>query len=109
MASPCSRDFEPFERARKKVWNELTAQEKNKLSAACTIDDIWKAAEHIQDEQGKRRELRNMNKIRPYLDGLRRYEDVIKVLISSNPGILALIWVGYRTPNSAAQTDLMGH
>ena len=107
MASPLN--LEPFERARKKVWNKLTAKEKNELRATCAIEDIWKTAEHIQEEQGKRRELGNLNKIRPYLDGLRSYEDVIKVLISSNPGILALIWVGYRSPNSATQTDLMGH
>ena len=109
MASPNALNLEPFERARKSVWNKLTAKEKNELSAACTIEDIWITAEHIQGEQGKRRELGNLNKIRPYLDGLRRYDDVIKVLISSNPGILALIWVGYRAPISAAQTDLMGH
>ena len=100
MTSPLN--LEPFERARKKVWNKLTAKEKNELGATCTIEDIWETAEHIQDKQGKRRELGNMNKIRPYLDCLRSYDDIIKVLISSNPGILALIWVGYRTPNAAA-------
>ena len=102
-------DLEPFERARKKVWNNLTAKEKNELRATCTIEDIWKTATDIQGKQGKRRGLGNMNKIRPYLDGLRSYDDVIKVLISSNPGILALIWVGYTTLNSAAQADLMGY
>ena len=98
--------LEPFERARKKVWNNLTAKEKNELACTCTIEDIWKVATDIQNEQAKRRELGNMNKIRPYIDGLKRYDDVIKVLISSNPGIMALIWVGYTPLNSAAQTDV---
>ena len=93
MAAPA--ELEPFERAREKVWNNLTAKEKNELAATCTIEDVWKVAADIQEMQAKRRELGNMNKIRPYLDGLKRYDDVIKVLISSNPGILALIWVGY--------------
>ena len=86
-----------FERARKTVWNNLTAKEKNELAGTCTIKDVWKVATEIQNTQAKRRELGNMNKIRPYLDGLERYDDVIKVLISSNPQILALIWVGDTT------------
>ena len=88
--------LEPFERAREKVLEKLTATEKNELAGTCTIEDVWKVATDIQEKQGRRRGLGNMNKIRPYLEGLKRYDDVIKVLISSNPasGILALIWVG---------------
>ena len=85
--------IEPFERARKKVWEKLTAKEQNQLAGTCTIKDVWKVAVDIQKMQAKRRELGNMNKIKPYLDGLKRYGDVIGVFVSSNPGILALIWV----------------
>ena len=95
--------LEPFERARKKVWNNLTAKEKNELAGICTIEGVWKVAADIQEKQAKRRELGNMNKIRPYLDRLKRYDDVIKVFVSSNPKILALIWVGYIRP--AVRTD----
>ena len=77
--------LEPFQRAGKKVWDKLTAKEKNELAGVCTIRDVWKVATDIQEKQAKRRELGNMNKIRPYLEGLKRYDDVIKVLISSNP------------------------
>ena len=91
--------LEPFERARKKVLEKLTAKEKNELAGTCTIGDVWKVATDIQKKQAELRTLGNMNKIRPYLDGLKRYDDVIKVLISSNPGILALIWVSYTRLN----------
>ena len=98
--------LEPFERAREKVWGNLTAKEKNELADTCTIDDVWKVAADIQEMQAKRRGLGNMNKIRPYLDGLKRYDDVIKVLISSNPAILALIWVGYIRFGSSIRADV---
>ena len=101
--------LEPFERARETVWKNLTAKEKNELAGICTIKDVWKVAADIQEKQAKRRELGNMNKIRPYLDGLKHYDDVIKVLISSNPAILALIWVGYTRLGSAIQTDVVRH
>ena len=99
--------LEPFERAHKKVWNKLTDKEKNELATTCTIEDIWKVAVDIQKKQAKRGELGNMNKIRPYLDGLKRYDDVIKILISSNPAILALIWVDYTHLYSTVQTDMV--
>ena len=103
--------LEPFERAREKVWSNLTAKEKNELTSTCTIGDVWKVAADIQEKQAKRRGLGNMNKIRPYLDGLKRYDDVIKVLISSNPasGILTLIWVGYSRHDLTLQTNEVRH
>ena len=97
--------LEPFERARKKVLEKLTAKEKNELAGTCTIEDVWKVATDIQKKQAEQRKLGNMNKIRPYLDGLKRYEDAIGGLISPNLGILTLIWVGYTCRNSAVQTD----
>ena len=101
--------LEPFERVRKIVWKKLTAEEKNKLAATCTIEDVWKIAVDIQEKQAKRRELGNMNKIRPYLDALKRYEGVIGVFVSAKPEILALIWVDYTHLNTAVQTNVVGY
>ena len=97
----------PFERAREKVWNNLTEGEKNELTGACTIEDVWEIAKSIQKNQGKRRELGNMNKIRPYLEGLKRYDDAIKFFISSNPAHAALIWVGFTLLNSTVLTNVV--
>ena len=98
--------LEPFERARKKVLKKLTDKEQSELQDTCTIKDVWKVAVDIQKEQAERRELGNTNKIRPYLDGLERYGDVIGVFVSSKPEILAFIWVGYTCLNSSVETDV---
>ena len=89
------------------MWNNLTEEEKNELRGACTIEDVWEIAKAIQIKQGEQGKLGNMNKIRPYLDGLKRYDDVIKVFISSNPANAALIWVGFTILNSAVLTDVV--
>ena len=73
--------LEIFKRARKKVWNNLNANEKKQLAGTCNIEDVWKAAVDIQNKKAKRRGLGYMSKIRSYLDGLKCYDDVIKVLI----------------------------
>ena len=86
---------EPFERACEKVSKNLTPAEKNELEGECTIEGVWKVATDIQEKQAKRRELGNMNRIRPYIEGLERYDDVIKIFVSSKPAILAFIWVVY--------------
>ena len=86
------------------MWNRLTAEEKTELASACTIEDVWEIAKDIQ---GKRHELGNMNKIRPYLDGLKRYDDVIKVIVLSNPAILALIWVSVTLLNATVLADMV--
>ena len=101
--------LEPFERARKMVWEKLTAEEKKKLAATCTIEDVWKIAVDIQEKQAKWRELGNMNKVRPYLDALVRYEGVIGVFVSTKPEILALIWVDCTCLNAAVQTNVVGN
>ncbi|KAF8533501.1 hypothetical protein BDD12DRAFT_946276 [Trichophaea hybrida] len=69
MASPLK--IKAFEQARDRVWEKLTVKKK---------------------EQAGRGMLGNMNKIRPYLDGLNRYGDVIAVFVSVKPDILGLIW-----------------
>ena len=48
-----------------------------------------------------------MIKIRPCLDGLKRYDDVINVFVSSNPSHAALIWVSFTLLNSAVLTDVV--
>ena len=100
--------LEPFERARKRVWEKLMAKEQNELVETCTIKDVWKVAVDIQEKQAKQRKLGNMNKIKPYLDGLKYCDGIIGVFVSSNPGILALIWVGCTHLNPAVQTDGRG-
>ena len=89
------------------VWYNLTDGEKSELRGACTIEDVWKVAKDIHQNQGKRRALGNMNKIRPYLDGLKCFDDVINVFVSSNPVHAALIWVGFTLLNSAVLTDVV--
>ncbi|KAF8541863.1 hypothetical protein BDD12DRAFT_827786 [Trichophaea hybrida] len=91
MTSPVGID--PFDQARVRVWEKLTPKERDKCAETNTINDIWKAIQETQEKQSKLGMLGNMNKIRPYLDGLQRYAKVIEVFVQVNPAILALIWL----------------
>jgi len=106
MTSPVGIDT--FDQARVRVWEKLTPKERDKLAETDTIDDVWRVTQEVQEKQGKRGMLGNMSKIQSYLDGLQRYEKVIEVFVSSNPAILALIWVFCATLlTPIAYTDLV--
>jgi len=89
MSSPS----DPFSQARSSVWKKLTDKEKKELSGINTIEDVWKVTRDIQAEQAKSRTMGNMNKIRPYLEGLQRYGEVIGIFVQAKPEILSFIWV----------------
>lgn len=68
--------------------------DKEKLDfAQTTIDDVLKAAQEIQDKQGKRSLLRNLNRIKPYIAGLQQFSRIIEVFVQAKPEIMAFIWV----------------
>lgn len=58
-----------------------------------TLDDLWKEIKNTQEEHGRTGNLRNMEKIRPFLDCLEQYSSVIEQFVQVKPNVLALIWV----------------
>ena len=57
-----------------------------------SAEDVWKAAEEIEESQRKRRSLRAMKRIEPFLKGLEKYSKAIEVLCNGTP-YLPWIWV----------------
>jgi hypothetical protein len=55
-------------------------------------EDVWKAAEEIQEVQRVRKSLRNMRRVEPFLKALEKYSRVIEVLCNGTP-YLPWIWV----------------
>lgn len=62
------------------------------FSKHSTIGDVYEATDQIQREQASKGTLRNLAKIKPFLDGLAKYEKVIETLVQVKPDVLALIW-----------------
>ena len=83
----------PFEDAITQIWDNLTPKEQSELKQCQSIDDLLRATNQIQREQGKKGFLRNLNRIDPYLQWLKQYSPVIEVFVQAKPEILALIWV----------------
>lgn len=58
-----------------------------------TYEDLKVFIIELQKEQAQRRGFRNLNKIRPFLNGLEQYGKVIEVFVNAKPDILAFVWV----------------
>lgn len=57
-----------------------------------SLPDLKTALSDVEREQAKRKSLRNMGKIRPFIDALEDYSRVVEVFVSVKPAVLALIW-----------------
>lgn len=89
MAEP---DDSAFSRVLCAFRSRLSLQDINAFRYT-TFDDLKQTISDIQKEQAQRRGLRNLNKIRPFLNGLGQYAQVIEVFVNAKPDILAFVWV----------------
>ena len=85
--------LEAFEAAKDEFLNGLPEAERAKYSQFTSIEEVYDAADQIQQEQGKIRTLRNLKRIQPYLDCLNHYASVIDTFVQAKAEFLALIWV----------------
>jgi hypothetical protein len=56
-----------------------------------TLKDVWDAANEIQRIQRQRRSLRNMGRLKPFLQGLEKYSKCIDTLCNGTP-FLPWVW-----------------
>ena len=63
------------------------------FSSYSSINDIYQATDELQRKQSKTRTLRNLSRIKPYLDGLTQYSNIIELFCQVKPDVLCLIWV----------------
>jgi len=85
---------EAFESAKTDFLKSLKDPETYDFSKFTSINDVYDATEEIQEQQRKTGTLRDLNRIRPYLECLSQYVDVIEIFIQAKPDVLCLIWVG---------------
>ncbi|KAL1857635.1 hypothetical protein Daus18300_010275 [Diaporthe australafricana] len=57
-----------------------------------SIENVWEAVKAVQAKQDAEKRLRNMGKIRGFLDKLSAYAVTVDTLIQVKPDIMALIW-----------------
>jgi hypothetical protein len=59
-----------------------------------TFQSLQEAVVSIQKEQAQRQSFRNLNKIRPFIDGLTQYSGIIELFVNMQP-LVGAIWVSF--------------
>ncbi|KAF8535977.1 hypothetical protein BDD12DRAFT_750061 [Trichophaea hybrida] len=85
---------EAFEKARAKFLNgkELSRAHRDQILQVKNVDDVYDETDRLQKKQAKSRTLRYLGKIKPFLDCLQQYSEVVETFVTVNPATLALIW-----------------
>ncbi|KAF8241747.1 hypothetical protein K440DRAFT_608219 [Wilcoxina mikolae CBS 423.85] len=83
-----------IDRALSRFQDSLDSEGRKIFSNVTTEDDVRSLIESLEAEQGSRGCLRNLNRVKPFINGLSQYATVIEVFVQVNPQILSFIWVG---------------
>jgi hypothetical protein len=57
-----------------------------------TLDDVHDSMRKIQEKQGSEKKLRNLNRMKVFLEGMRQYEQLVKVFLNVS-SVVAFVWV----------------
>ncbi|KAI0096658.1 hypothetical protein GGR51DRAFT_568277 [Nemania sp. FL0031] len=85
---------EAFNAAKKSFRDQLNDQKlyDDILTNATTMDDVYQMAAKLQEEAASQASMRYLRRLRPFLDVLAGYAQVVDVFVQAKPGLLALIW-----------------
>jgi hypothetical protein len=81
----------PFERALEAFKKSLKKKDQNNFKST-TFDELEKSITGLQAKQNAKRQLRNLNRLKPFLEAIEQYGKVIEVFCNSND-IVAFVWV----------------
>lgn len=85
--------LEAFEEARRVFVRNLKNQKLyREIRATKNVDDVYATTTRLQESFQSQGRLRNMGKIKRFLDNLALYVGVIENFVSTKPELLALIW-----------------
>lgn len=94
MASPGHARFPlpaSFSRGLADFHRRLSVEQIEEFQFA-TFESLQEVIQKIQKEQAQSQSLRNLTKIRPFVNGLVQYSKIIELFINMQP-LVAAIWV----------------
>lgn len=98
--------LETFEATRQEFLRTVASSERLELSGTATIGDVYDATDRIQKEQALMRSLRNLNRIKPYLERADHYASVIKTFVKVKTVHTSIIWASLKLILNATSTSI---
>jgi hypothetical protein len=79
-----------FQQALGKFKRRLTKEEETKFKLA-SLEDVLVEVDKIQTEQGRRKQLMNLPRIKGFLEAMTQYGTVVEVFLNTS-SILCFVW-----------------
>ncbi len=76
--------------------NRLTQAEKEDFQLA-TLEDVYDTINEIQVKQAEENRMRNLARVRGFLEAMQEYGKVIEVFLNASD-VLAFVWVSLLPP-----------
>jgi hypothetical protein len=80
-----------FQRALIRFTDRLSPDEKNEFKVT-TLEEVYDVIEQIQNVHGSERKMRNLTRIKSFLEAMEQYGKVIEVFLNA-VDLLAFVWV----------------
>lgn len=86
-----------FQRVLTDFKRSLTEAEKSQFQC-CSLQDVFDSISRIQDEQKQTKTFRNLARIKPFLEAMGQFSEVIQVFVNTYD-LLAFVWVSDSPPS----------
>ena len=88
-----------FQRAMKRIVDSLSAAEKEDFGPFSTLEDVHREIANIQKAQESERNLRNLTRIKGFLEGMAQYGEIVEIFLNVSD-IVAFVWVCTLCPST---------
>ncbi|KAK8031326.1 hypothetical protein PG990_001060 [Apiospora arundinis] len=88
-----------IQRACDRFANELSDEDSKKIRSTVNMDDVKLAVRQIEQQLAARRSLRNISRIRPFLDSIENYSKALEVACNGT-NYLPWIWAVHEYTNA---------
>ena len=92
-----------FEKAAERFKSVLTEKQRENF-ATCSLQDVYQSINDIQQSQGNRNALRDIARVRAFLEGMDEYRKVVEAFLNCTP-FMGYVWV--RTSVMPADTSFL--
>lgn len=84
-------DDSAFQRALARFKGHLSSEQQEEFSIT-SLEDVQETIAQIQDTQGLKRRMRNLTRIKGFIEAMEQYGRVVEVFLNVSE-IIAFIWV----------------
>jgi hypothetical protein len=95
-----------FRAALTRFESTLTAKERVDMEVS-SLADVMASIRTIQLQQGFDKKLQNLNRIKPFIEGMKQYEELVKVFLNVST-MVAFVWVSKGVVNADEEGEPYG-